>query len=337
MIKPTRTWTAGLGLKTLVTLLLSTLLVSCGTGSKYDEFIPNRILSIGDAFSYTDFSTGSAINPNTSIAPDTGKTDHWLWTYAAGYGLTNLGAAPGVGKNVVFFNTNTQPSTSGSRNSLGTITQVQSQVLALPSPQDKDLVVMSVGIGDILAKADALGNTPATETDLADMRRIGLQYINLADNVYQLGYKQVMLLSAMDLSSSQYVATLSSTYKNNVSALTSALHFGSLRNCYGGCDENTERTYPPGEGVKKYDLFTLSQRIVQGTAIASNINNNTVGNTTTSPLCLYPTLLTACTPNSLYDSNNYPYYYSGDLYLSPLLHRYIGNVLYSFSRGRTGF
>ena len=108
MMKPTRSWTTGLGLKTLATLLLSTLLISCGSSKKYDEFMPTRIISIGDALSYMDFSYGAtAVNPLTSIDPATGKTDHWLMVYAAAYGLTQIGDRATGSNNLVYLNNDT--------------------------------------------------------------------------------------------------------------------------------------------------------------------------------------------------------------------------------------
>ena len=80
MMKPTRSWTTGLGLKTLATLLLSTLLISCGSSKKYDEFMPTRIVSAGDGMSYIGAATTYA-NPLTvtqSGANTNGTFDHWL-------------------------------------------------------------------------------------------------------------------------------------------------------------------------------------------------------------------------------------------------------------------
>lgn len=350
MTPPTRSWTTGLGIKAVVTLLLSVLLVSCGSGKKYNEFRPSRILSVGDAMSYVSLDgTGAAVNLLTSIDPATSKTDHWLWVYAAGYGLTNIGVydpADPTGsiasKNVVFYNnhkTATAP-VSGNTSSLGSITDVRAQVNTLPAtPQAGDLVVLSIGMGDVFALADGLGTTAMNTASRNAAVQLGLDYANLADNLYQRGFKHVLIVPAIDYSTSPYVATKSATFKSNLVSLTEALNEGVNVNCNGGCTSTADsKPYPTrAEGVWKFNVYDVLRNIALNTpySYAANVNTN-------GPLvCLAPTLLANCASlnpiNTLYDANGRPYYYSGDLFMTPILHRYAGNYLFSFSTGYTGF
>lgn len=362
MMKPTRSWTTGLGLKSLAIVLLSTLLVSCGSGKKYAEFIPTRIISIGDALSFVDFSYGAdAVNPLTSIDPATGKTDHWLMVYGAAYGLTQIGATATGSNNLVFLNNNTylrsacptiaspyKPnSTLAERCSLGNYDYVSNQLAALPTAQSGDLVVISFGMGDVFAAADGLVGTDAIASDTQKQQAsdVGLRYINLADRVYQLGFKHVLIMPTLDYSASAYAASKTANYRTNLTTLTQALILGANRNCNGGCAAGDNKPYPSrAEGVWNPNLSNWLQNVVlYGGSfgyIKANINNNTSPGTASSPLCQYPTPLNnaTCNPNNaLTDSSGFPFFFSGDLFMTPSLHRVVGNFIYAYSRGTIGF
>lgn len=349
MTQSTRSWTAGLGIKAVATLLLSTLLVSCGSSKKYDEFIPTRILSIGDAMSYMSFdsTTGAPQNLLTAGDPNNGNnTTHWLWTYAGAYGLSNMGRPGQAGKNVVFYNNNTDYPTSPTsdktldpnRTSLGTLAVIRAQANRLPSPQVGDLVVMSIGMGDIFARADALGNTSTDNKDSV-ARQLGLDYINLADSLYQRGFKHVLIVNSIDFSTSPYALKQSQTipaYANNLKVLTEALNIGVNVNCNGGCTSSLEsKPYPSrAEGVWRTDVYNYMYNMAIRTSTYPQFN-------TTQPVCYTPPAapVQTCINKPLYDGGNpsLPYYYSGDLFTTPVMHTYVGNYMYTISRGFSGF
>ncbi len=331
-------------------------------GQKYDEFIPTRIISIGDALSFVDFSYGAdAVNPLTSIDPSTGKTDHWLMAYGAAYGLTQIGATATGSNNLVFLNNNTylrsacptiaspyKPnSTLAERCSLGNYDYVSSQLAALPTAQSGDLVVISFGMGDVFAAADGLVGTDAIASDTQKQQAsdVGLRYINLADRVYQLGFKHVLIMPTLDYSASAYAASKTANYRTNLTTLTQALILGANRNCNGGCAAGDNKPYPSrAEGVWNPNLSNWLQNVVlYGGSfgyIKANINNNTSPGTASSPLCQYPTPLNnaTCNPNNaLTDSSGFPFFFSGDLFMTPSLHRVVGNFIYAYSRGTIGF
>jgi hypothetical protein len=352
MTSPTRSWTTGLGIKAVVVLLLSMLLVSCGSSKKYNEFIPTRILSVGDAMSYMSFDSSGAVNLLTAGDPNnSNKTGHWLWTYAGNYGLTSMGITPATGTNLVFFNNNTAypagpTSSDATRATLGTETVIRQQLASLfaaTSPQTGDLVILSIGMGDIFALADSIGDTATVNAkDPSDpyrptARAIGLAYANLADSIYQRGFKHVLLVPAIDYSTSPYVATKSATYKNNIAALTELVNLGLNVNCNGGCSSSLDsKPYPSrAEGVWKFDAYNYLYNIAIRTATYPQFDNS-------KPVCYIPgtdPVAQTCVDKALYNSDtpSLPYYYAGDLFTTPVLHTMVGNYLYAISRGFSGF
>jgi hypothetical protein len=318
---------------------------------------------MGDALSYTDFTTGSAVNTLTSIDPSTTKTDHWLWDYAAAYGLSSIGASTNAtGKNVVFVNTNSYHNgvndslykplncpaptptaattdTTQIHCSMGLFADIEKQVNLLPSPQEGDLVVLTIGMGDIFTIADAANGAAVTSTDLANAKNIGLKYINLADTIYRRGYKHVLILTAVDYSTSPYAVRQGSQYSTNLSKLTEALNLGTDVNCYGGCTLTDNNPYPSrAEGVWRQNIGALLSNIVNlgrnAGYLQTNVNNNWP--TTSAPLCAYADA-TCTAPTSLTDGSSLPYFYSGDFFMSPTLHRYVATYMYNLSRGFSGF
>ena len=318
-------------LKLLSTLLAMTLLASCGSSKKYEEFIPTRILSIGDAMSYMDLTGAAAVNSLTSIDPNTGSTDHWLWVYAAAYGLTNKGG-PNSGGNVLFFNNDpaqVPDSADLTRDTLGKYAAISTQANSLPPPQSGDLVVISIGMGDIFARAQTLeaGPTAATTTDIDALKNIGLAYANLADSIYQRGFKHVLIVPAVDYSSSPYAASLSATYRSNLGVLTEALNFGVNHNCNGGCASLLDsKPYPTrSEGVWKFASYEFMLNIVRRNPASVQFDMDT-----TLPTNPRTDLYNLGNPNL-------PYYYSTELFPTPALHRLVGTYLYNMSRSYAGF
>ena len=361
-------WSArtSLGLKSLAAVLLLAVAAGCGSSKKYDEFMPTRILSIGDAVSYMDLRSTRAPNfANALTVSDSNINfstvhDHWLRGFAASYGLTKIGAPGSTGTNVIAYNSRTdaggsEPSSSASPQTLGTINEVRAQADLLTSSADGDLVVISIGMGDIFKRADELALTNAlTTSDDATAKDIGLQYANLADSLYQRGFKHVLIVTALDFSQSPYAYARSqvaatSNYSANIAALTEALNKGVNVNCNGGCSLGESKPYPSrNAGVWKYNAYDLLRNVTQGKSpyLVANINS-------TQPVCatgfqtcsakasdnflnLNPTYLIAgSTTSSLYDSNKY--FFAGDLFPTPVVHQFMGANMYAYTRGFSGF
>ncbi len=352
------------GLKSLAAILLLAVVAGCGSSKKYDEFMPTRILSIGDAMSYLDLQSARAPNyANPLTVSDTNTNfstayDHWLRAFAASYGLTKLGEPGSTGTNVIAYNyrSNTQgsePVSTANPSNFGTIADVRTQANLLPAPADGDLVVLSIGMGDIFQRADSLAasNTLVTADD-ATAKDIGLQYANLADSLYQRGFKHVLIVNALDFSTSPYATTrtaTSSNYSANIAALTEALNKGVNVNCNGGCTLTDSKPYPSrNAGVWKFNAYDLLRNVVQAKSpyLLATINS-------TQPLCatgfqtcsanaadnflnLNPYYrIAGSTTTSLYDSGNY--FYAGDVFPTPVIHRLMGANMYGYTRGFSGF
>lgn len=291
MMKPTRSWSAGLCLKTAATLLLSTLLISCGSSKKYDEFIPSRIVSAGDALSYLDASPTvalptpalSAYANRFTVVEDNANTngiyDHWLKQFASGYWAPSLGNSASTTANIVMLRT-TAPVVSrhgdASTPSDAKLADIQAQLSGF-TPRADDLLVMSVGLGDILELSEtylagAGGNTNLnTLKDTAFAR--GQAYMDYANLLYQNGtFKRIVLVNPIDISNSPYaqkakaVSALSPAIDTVITQITEQFTYGLKRNA---------STYPRNGGVWLFDATNL----------LLNINLTTLNVNLTVPVC----------------------------------------------------
>ena len=292
MMKPTRSWTTGLGLKTLATLLLSTLLISCGSSKKYDEFIPTRIISAGDAMSFLDANpivslpapALTAYANRLTVIEDNANTngiyDHWLKQFAGGYMLPTLGNSANTTANIIMLRT-AAPMVSrhgdASAPSDAKLSDIQAQLIGF-SPRADDLLVMSVGLGDILELAETYlaGNgtgasSANTLKDTAFAR--GQAYMDYANQLYQNGtFKRIILVNPIDISNSPYAqkAKVGSSLNPSVDALISQLTeqftYGLKRNA---------STYPRNGGVWLFDATNL----------LLNINLTTLNVNLSVPVC----------------------------------------------------
>jgi hypothetical protein len=166
-------------------------------------------------------------------------------------------------------------------------------------------------------------------------RAIGLKYANMADSIYQHGFKHVLIVPPVDYSTSPYVATKSATYKNNIAALTELVSLGLNVNCNGGCSSFLDsKPYPTrAEGVWKFDVYNYLYNIALRTATYPQYDSSRALCSTPEPVALN------CTVTSLSNTDTpaLPYYYAGDLFPTPVLHTLVGNYMYAISRGFSGF
>jgi hypothetical protein len=368
MIKPNRSWTTGLGLKTLATLLLSTLLVSCGSSSKYDEFIPTRIVSAGDGMSYLDanasavsFASSGALSNfknRFTVVEDSG-IDHWVKQFASGYGLTTLGDRNSTAAQIIVLNNEapiparhndpTGPADVMLSTTTGTLTTtIQSQLNGF-LPRVDDLLVMSVGLGDILKLSEDFAsgaNTNVTDLKAQAFAR-GQAYMDYANQLYQNGtYKRIILVNPIDLRYSTYAQNVVGL-SDLIGQMTEQFTFGLKRNA---------STYPRDRGVWLFDATNLLLNINIGTGLNVNLTT-TVCNEAASPrkqVCsvksadvtadagdptnpvtlLNPNVLTGSGTN-LYTTTNY--FYAGSIFPTPFVHRYMGSTLYNRMRSSIGF
>ena len=372
MMKPTRSWSTGLGLKTLATMLLSALLVSCGSSKKYDEFIPTRIVSAGDGMSFLDANASNfsflgsgalADFSNRFTVIENSGVDHWLKQFAAGYGLTSIGDRHSSTAQIIVLN---DEAPVPARHNLGEspadamlytttgpmVKTIESQLrLSNFTPRADDLLVMSVGLGDILKLSEDFAS--GTNTNVADLKdeafARGQAYMDYANQLYQNGtYKRIILVNPIDL---RY-----STYAQNVAGLSDLIGQMTERFTYGL--KRNASTYPRDGGVWLFDATNLLLNINTGTGLNVNLST-TVCNEAATPraqMCSVKTpdvaldasnpanTVTLVNPNvlpvngtgaNLYSTTNY--FYAGSIFPTPLIHRYMGSTLYNRMRSTIGF
>jgi hypothetical protein len=350
MMKPTRSWTTGLGLKTLATLLLSTLLISCGSSKKYDEFMPTRIVSAGDGMSYIGAATTYA-NPLTvtqSGANTNGTFDHWLKQFAYGYGLTTISNSLTGSAQIVSLSTtvpipglhSTPP--SGFSVYAGIKAQIDAAI-AGGSLRTDDLLVLSVGMGDMLELSETYLNNPAqTVTGLvAEAKLRGQSYMDYVNSLYQNGtFKRIILINPINLRNSPY-ATNGETIRSGLSGAGGLIDQMTEQFAYGL--KSRASTYPREAGVWLFDATNL----------VLNINLAYANVNTTDPFCSNnPTVLQTCTTANTADlsslnttvasyyatNNTFPtYVFAGSIMPTPFVHQYIGFNLYNRMRSAIGF
>lgn len=356
MMTPTRSWTTGHGLKTLATLLLSTLLISCGSSKKYDEFIPTRIISAGDGMSYLGAAPGYA-NPLTVTqagANTNGAYDHWIKQFAYGYGLTTISNSLASTAQIVSLPTmlpnpglySLLPSTPSN---FGDINQIKTQISTAVNSnliRSDDLLVLSVGLGDILQLSNKyLTNNPADNATAANLaieaKQLGQAYMDYANTLYQNGtFKRIILVSPINLRSSPY-AVNGDTRRTGLSGVNGVIDQITEQFVYGL--KSSASTYPREAGIWLFDATNL---VLNMNLVFANLN-------TTDPFCKpTPTVLETCTTVNTADlstlntnvANYYTtntafpsYIFSGSILPTPLVHQYVGSTLYNRMRSAIGF
>ena len=362
MTKPTRSWMTGLGLKTVATLLLSTLLISCGSSKKYDEFIPTRIVSAGDGMSYLDanassviFTTSGALAnyANRFTVIESSGYDHWLKQFAAGYGLTTIGDRTSTSAQIIALRTISPVAGHHSDNPTdATLAAIQTQLGGF-TPKADDLLVLSIGLGDILELSEAyLGNTRTFADAKAEAFLRGQGYMDYVNTLYQNGtYKRIILVNPPDISKSPYVQTSGNANLSSlVSQMTEQFTYGLKRNA---------STYPRDGGVWLFDATNLLLNINLATTYNVNLTTPVCDDAvaTRTQVCSVKSVDiaddiadTARTTNTfsllslnvlpLGGTSNYSttnYFYAGSIFPTPLIHRYMGSTLYTRMRSSIGF
>ena len=356
MTKPPRSWTTGLGLKTLAILLLSTLLISCGSSKKFDEFIPSRIVSAGDGMSYLGTSspytnvltvTQNEVNPNTTF-------DHWIKQFAFGYGLKTISNSLSSDAQIISLSTTLpvpglhQPVPPSGFSLLKNIKEDQiDPAIASGKIRTDDLLVLSVGLGDILDLSEKYLNNsdPATASAaylIAEAKIRGQAYMDYANSLYESGaFKRIILVNPINIRNSPYAVNGDDNYRFGLKGQGGLIDQMTEQFAYGL--KSRASTYPRGGGVW---LFDASNLVLNMNLVFANIN-------TSQPFCkATPPVLETCTTLNTSDlsslnSNVENYYktnaafpsyvFAGSLLPTPLVHQYVGANLYNRMRSTIGF
>lgn len=298
------------------------LLAACGSSSKYEEFIPTRIVSIGDQLSYLG---NGALTPAYSdrftvnnTATDT-IVNNWVLQLAASYGLsTNLAAAdPAIVARA-------DVTANRVADLAGRLTGVTART--------GDMLVVNGGMADILALADAVAdNTTSTAQALADIATAGANLQTLL-TTQQANFKHILVLNAYDLKGSPYASTRTlTTYTGGFSQflhdMTRAFNTALIRDA---------GTFPAGSGIRLFDLETLflNANLYNAGISAAGLTSGTCASFTS-----VEATRTACTTTAAaaLHSDYTTYLFADTKFPTPIAHQMLGSQVYGFLRGVKGW
>ena len=306
------------------------LLAACGSSSKYDEFIPTRIVSVGDQVSYLgDASLSPAFSDRFTVNNLASETtiNNWVLQLAASYGLsTDLSP------------TNPSRSIEARADAVSNRVTDLSTQLATVTPRSGDMLVVNGGMADILAMADAVANgTLSTTQALADIATAGS---NLQDFVLgQVGnYKHILVINAYDLKNSPYAVNKTFAAGSGLTTTTFQQLLHDMTRAFNTALISNAGTFSSGQGVRLFDAETLflNANLYNFGISAAGMSSGTCNSFASS---LVNTTRTACTTtaaaalHSDYDT----YLFADDKFPSPVAHRFLGAQAYAFLRSVKGW
>ena len=318
-------------------------LTSCGSSaSKVDEFIPSRIVVIGDSYSYLGSSANGykdriTVNDGGAVT-DGSNVNNWVLQIAGGYALSKVIAdgkiVSGIVDSVTAAIDVTRP-LSCKPTSFDTlplvfktdfkvadiVKQIDCASISLAST---DLLLVNGGVVDIYKLAEEV--VASTKTQAAAEAAAKVQANALRDYVKNLiattAVKHIMLLSVPSLDGSPYQIAGGAALQAALIGITDAFNTGLFEQ-FG--------TQPAGSGVRSFysdNAFKSSTTLV---GLGINIFNNKFCDSTL-------TLLDRSTdPASCTNTDNTAYKYATDKYPTPVMHRLLGNMVYNTMRGYSGW
>jgi outer membrane lipase/esterase len=199
---------AGLVLASAFALLLA----ACGSGTIESQLQPTRIVAFGDAFS----DLGQA---GTRYTVNDGTLNIWTAEMASSFGLPLVTAAAG-GTSYATGNVriNSKPDAAGSSATPTVKQQIDAFLAAGNTLGPNDLVVVSGGIGDLIAETAKLNAGAQTHDQLiADIKQAGTDLGTQVRRLVSAGATHVVVVGPYDLSRTPW-----STATNQASLLTEA-------------------------------------------------------------------------------------------------------------------
>ncbi len=169
------------------------LLAACGSSSTESALTPTRLISFGDAFSDLGQNGGKyTVNDNT--------TNHWLSQLALRYGKTiTPSGAGGLGYGQASARITNTPDAAGSASTL-TVTQQIDSFLAGNAIGPDDVLVLSGGIGDLIAETAAFAAGSQTRDQaVARADQAGKDLGAQARRLVAAGAQHVVVVGAYNL------------------------------------------------------------------------------------------------------------------------------------------
>ncbi|RYF42019.1 MAG: GDSL family lipase [Comamonadaceae bacterium] len=191
----------------------SALLAACGGGDVESQLSPSRIVLFGDAFSDLG-QRGSRYTIND------GSVNVWAAQVAAGYGKPLATAASGgLAYATGSARIASQPDAAGNA-STPTVTQQVDTFLAANTIGSEDLVIVSGGVGDVVAEvAKVLAGTQTEDQAFANLRQAGRDLGAQARRLVQAGGKHVVVVGTYNLGKSPWAI---STNRENLLEVASS-------------------------------------------------------------------------------------------------------------------
>ena len=312
-------------------------LASCGSSSsKVDEFIPSRIVVIGDSYSYLGRSLNNyqdriTVNEGASADAISGATvNNWVLQIAGGYSLSKKISDGKIVSGIV--DSATSPCTPTSYDAItktdfkvaDIIRQLNCASITLAST---DLLLVNGGVVDIYKLAEEV--VASTKTQAAAEAAAKVQANALRDYVKNLiattAVKHIMLLSVPSLDGSPYQIAGGAALQAALIGITDAFNTGLFEQ-FG--------TQPAGSGVRSFysdNAFKSSTTLV---SLGINMLNSKFCDGSVNKLANPKVEAgnTGCT-----DANNAAYKYATEKYPTPVMHRLLGNMVYNTMRGYSGW
>lgn len=176
----------------------SALLAACGGGDVESQLTPSRIVLFGDAFSDLG-QRGSRYTIND------GSVNIWAAQVASKYGKPlTTSASGGFAYATGSARITAQPDAAGNA-STPTVTQQVDSFLAAQTIGAEDLVIVSGGIGDVVAEAAKVkAGTQTADQALVNLRQAGRELGAQARRLVQAGAKHVVVVGSYNLGKSPW-------------------------------------------------------------------------------------------------------------------------------------
>ena len=179
------------------------LLAGCGSSTIESALKPQRLIAFGDGFSDVGQVAGARYTIND------GSVNNWTLQMAASYGLALTPASAG-GTSYAQGNArvNVHPDAAGNA-STPTVTEQIDQFLATNRFNDSDVVLMSAGVGDIVAQMAAVtAGTQTTAQMLANAKQSGRDFGAQIIRTVNAGAKYVVVAGTYNLGRSPWAKSL---------------------------------------------------------------------------------------------------------------------------------
>lgn len=312
------------GLRAAATVGL-VLLAACGSSSKFDEFIPTRIVSIGDQLSYIGTSGYDRFTVN-NVSGETTEINNWVIQLAAGYDpLLNLPITSGP--------------TSNTANYL--VRNLSNQLPSSPAGPG-DLLVANAGMADIIDLTNQVLSGPKTTSEaLSEIATAGSAYQTFI-LAQQTNYKHILILNAYDLKNSPYatqhlsnarISGYLSIFDNRLSGARGFLH--DMTRTFNTALIRNAGTFSAGSGVRLFDVENLFLTAdVLGVGI-TDLTSRACPSNTSGADCKHG--LTAATTTTGLNVSYNSLLFADDTFPTPYAHRLLGSQAYFFLRSVKGW